>query len=322
MKSKCAIIAGITGQDGSYLAELLLEKGYRIVGLTRDVSAHLPDHIKHLEGKIKLQYCSYTEGSVFESVRENKPDEIYNLTAQSYVSKSWDMIPETIQNNSILPIYFLQAIVKLNCKIKFFQASSSEIFASQPGEILTENSPMQATNPYGASKAFAHQMVSMFRRYHNVYAVNGILFNHESPRRKFDFISQKIVQAAVAIKNGRRKELVLGNTSVARDWGYAPDYMEAVYLMMNLDTPTDLIISTGILHSVEDMVSEVFKKLNLDKKQFVKTDPNLFRPHEIPSVVGSNQKINELTGWKPKVSFEQMIHLMVDQELLRQQELS
>lgn len=315
MAQKRVLITGITGQDGSYLAEILVDKGYHVMGLTRDISRTFTRNIQHLKGKIELHYCSYAAYSIMEAVRELRPDEIYNLTGQTYVSKSWDLIPETVQNTGMIPIFFIEAIYKTNRAIKFFQASSAEIFTPKPNEILTEESQIEPSNPYGCSKVFAHQMLAMFRKSHGMFLVNGILFNHESSRRYHDFLSKKVVCAAVAIKLGKQKELVLGNLSTARDFGFAADYMEAAFLMMQMEKPCDLIISSGHAHSVEDLVRLIFEELDLDWKQCVRIDPALFRPLETPVIYGSNQKIRELTGWAPKTSFKQMLKNMVQDEL-------
>lgn len=319
MAKKRALIAGITGQDGSYLAELLLEKGYQVIGLTRDISRRWSSNIEQLRARIELHYCAYTEHSITEAVQKHLPSEIYNLTGQTYVGKSWELIPETIQNTGVVPTYFLGAILEVDRAIRFFQASSSEIFSPNDGEILTESSPIAPTNPYGCSKAFAHQMVASFRRYHGIYAVNGILFNHESPRRNDDFLSKKVTRTAVAIKLGKESELVLGNLKAARDWGYARDYADAIYRMMHLQVPCDLIISTGKVHTVEDMAAAVFQELGMDWRKYVRCDPALLRAFETLCVYGSNRRIEELTGWAPKTSFNEMIKLMVADETQRQQ---
>ena len=314
-----ALIAGITGQDGSYLADLLLAKNYKVYGLTRNISCHFSRNIQHLEGKIELIYCPYTEFSIMEAIQTVRPQEVYNFSAQSYVGKSWNLIPETVQNTGVVPTFFLEAILKIDKSIKFFQASSGEIFSPSSGEILTERSLIEPSSPYGCSKAFAHQMVTMFRKYHGVHFLNGILFNHESPRRNDDFLSKKITRAAVAIKLGNQRKLVLGNLHAARDWGYAPDYMDAVYRMMQLRTPSDLIVSTGKLHTVEDMVRIVFDSLDLNWKQYINTDSTLMRPFENPTIFGSHEKLTSLTGWKPSASFEEMLRIMVDEEMKLQQ---
>jgi GDPmannose 4,6-dehydratase len=315
MKQKRALISGITGQDGSYLAEILLARGYHVMGLTRDVSRTFTSNIRHLHGKIELHYTPYSAHSIIETVRSLAPDEIYNLTGQTYVGKSWDLIQETVHTTGTIPIMFLEAILKVNRGIRFFQASSSEIFTPRSNEILTEDSEIDPSNPYGCSKAFAHQMVATFRKAHQMFLVNGILFNHESPRRFHDFLSKKVVCAAVAIKLGKQKELVLGNLNAARDWGFAGDYMEAAYLMMQMAEPRDLIIATGKHHTVEELVQVVFSELGMDWQKHVRIDPALFRPQETPLIYGSSAKLRELTGWQPKTSFEQTLKMMVSDEL-------
>jgi GDPmannose 4,6-dehydratase len=314
MPKRRALIAGITGQDGSYLAELLLEKGYEVSGLTRDPLARFTPNIAPLKGRVDLRYCAYTESAVIEAVQNVRPHEIYNFGAQVYVAKSWELIPETVHHTGVIPTYFLEAIIKADRKIKFFQASSSEIYTPKANELLTEESPIDPSNPYGCSKAFAHQMVAMFRKQHKAHFVNGIFFNHESPRRNEDFLSRKLVRAAVAIQQGRQKELVLGNLKAARVWGYAPDFVDAAYRMMQLDEPRDLIICAEKLRTVEDMIAVVFAEVGLDWKDFVRVDPKLFRPFETPVVRGSHKKLTALTGWKPTTSFEAMLKLMIQHE--------
>lgn len=317
---KKALIAGLTGQDGSYLAEILLDQGYMVFGLTRDKSLKLPQHLHHLSDRVEMLTCDYTPQDIQHVLSQSRPDEVYNFAAQTYVSKSWSIVQETIQNSGLVPVYFLEAILSAHKHVRFFQASSSEIFTPMPGEILNEDSRINPTNPYGASKAFAHQMVTMFRRQYGLYAVNGILFNHESSRRKDDFVSKKIVKAAVAIKLGKQQNLVMGSLAPVRDWGYAGDFADAIYRMMKLANPVDLIVSTGRKVSVEDMVRTTFDALDLDWKKYVVVDPSLVRPLETPVVVGSNEKIKTLTQWKPRVTFEEMMKSMIASEMKNQQE--
>lgn len=315
MKQKRALIPGITGQDGSYLAEILLKQGYHVMGLTRDVSRQFTPNIRHLQGQVELFYCPYSEYNIIEAIQSLKPDEIYNLTGQSYVGKSWNLVYETVQTTGIIPALFLNAIYKINRDIKFFQASSSEIFTPESGQPLTEELPIMPSSPYGCGKALAHQMVVMFRKSHNLFLTNGILFNHESSKRYHDFLSKKVVCAAVAIKLNKQKDLTLGNMQVARDWGFAGDYMDAAYRIMQLDKADDFIIATGETHTVEQLVKIVFDEVGLIWQEHVKTDASLSRPVDVAVVCGSSRKLREATGWKPTVTFENMLREMVADEL-------
>jgi GDPmannose 4,6-dehydratase len=314
LQNSTVLITGVSGQDGSYLAEQLIEAGTRVIGITRDISLDCGERIERLKPKLELQYCSYTEAAIFDVVEKNKPDVIYNLAGQTYVAKSWELVEETIAHSAILPIHFLNAILRTNRKIKFFQASSSEIFESSIG-ALTEKSPIFPKNPYGCSKAFAHNMVSAYRNHYGIFAVNGIFFHHESPRRNPNFLSRKVVQAAVKIKLGLSKELLLGNLTAARDWGYAPDYMEAIQKIMALEKPDDFVIATGRSSTVQQLVEIVFGRLNLDWKKFVKIDPNLSRSYEIDTVRGNPQKAKDILKWEAKNTLEDVLAIMVDHEL-------
>lgn len=318
MNKKTALITGINGQDGSYLAELLLKKDYRIIGLTRDPATKPTDNTKHIYKKIEMRYCTYDLHSVSEVIDSVQPDEVYNFAGQTYVGKSWEMLDETFQASGILPCYFLEAIARLNRKIKFFQASSSEIFYPALKEKLTEKSILAPHNPYGCSKAFAHNMVKSYRQNYGLYAVNGILFNHESERRHENFLCKKIVRTAARIKLGIEDQLVIGNTQLIRDWGYAPDYMEAVHKMLHMSEPEDLIIASGVSHSIESIARQALELLDLDYDKYVRVDPTLFRPFEAPEICVDIENTKAKINWSPKTSFSQMFKIMVDHELALQ----
>jgi GDPmannose 4,6-dehydratase len=252
---------------------------------------------------------------VIELVKSTSPECIYNFAGQTYVAKSWEMLDETMKSSGLIPSYFLDAIVKNDLNTKFFQASSSEIYFPEDGEILTEESPLSPRNPYGCSKSFAHNMVKSYRNRYGMFAVNGILFNHESPRRDANFLSKKIIQSAIKIKLGLESSLTVGNINVSRDWGYAPDYVEGIFRMMQMKEPEDIIFSTGIACTVDSMIKETFKILDLDYEKHVKVDEKLFRPFEAKRICGSNKKASALIGWAPTTDFKTMIMIMIDHEL-------
>ena len=309
------IISGIRGQDGSYLADHILSKNYKVIGLTRDPGLLFTENIEHLKDKVELCYTSYDYHSLTQIIRKYKPTVIYNLCGQPYVLKSWSMIDETIVGSGMIPCHFLQAISEIDKNIKFFQASSSEIFEPDDGSGLDEASVIKPRTPYGCAKALAHNMVISFRENYGIFAVNGILFNHESPRRRENFLSQKIVKEAIKIKMGESKLLELGNMHIKRDWGHASEYMEAVAMMMELKTPEDFVVSTGITYEVRDMVEIIFKHLGLDYTKYVKINQEYVRPFEPVVCRGISKKAESVLKWKAKVSFEDMLIEMVEEEL-------
>lgn len=314
--AQTAIITGITGQDGSYLAEHLIERGYKVVGLTRSPDARLGHNIEHLRGRVEMRFTSYDVLSLVEIFKDVAPTEVYNLTGQSFVSKSWSMVEETVRSAGMIPLHLLEAIVHTNRSIKYFQAASSEIYTPDSNaQKLDESSPIRPYNPYGCSKALAFHSVAAYRLGYNLFAVNGVLYGHESPRRDEAFLSRKIVRGAARIKLGLAHDLMLGNMQICRDWGYAPDYVEAMHLMMQNSKPEDFHICSGKAHSVEQMVQIAFETLELDYRKYVKTDQSLVRRYEPDFVVGSYAKAERVLGWKPKTSFEEMIRLMVRHEL-------
>jgi GDPmannose 4,6-dehydratase len=315
MSDRIALITGISGQDGSYLAELLLGRGYSVVGLTRDPAAHLGPNLSHLAGRIRLISTSYDRAALNDIIRAIRPHEIFNCAGQTYVSKSWGMIDETWQASALLPCDLLEAIIRVDKGIRFFQASSCEIFSLDSCGPYTELTPIAPGNPYGCSKAFAHNMIACYRNNYGVFAASGILFNHESPRRHVTFVSRKIVKAAVAIKLGRANELAIGNLDVVRDWSYAPDVTVAMAAMLQSDQPEDLLVCSGESHALREFVEAAFSRLDLDYMRYVRVDSSLLRVAEPSSIRGSNSRAKLALGWAPKISFHGMVDKMVDYEI-------
>lgn len=314
--NKCALITGISGQDGSYLAEFLLGKGYRVVGLTRDPAATFSQNIKHLEGKIELKYCSYEQAQLADLIAQTKPSELYNCAGQTYVAKSWEMVDETWRASALLPVHILEALVKVDRRIRFFQASSVEVYSNVgPDVTIQEKTPIMPGTPYGCSKAFAQNMLAAYRKNYELFAVSGILFHHESPRRPESFVSRKVVKAAVELKLGKQKKLKLGNLKVKRDWGYAPDFVRGMHASLQTANPKDYIFCTEAVHSLEHMVETVFRAVDLNYKDHIDIDQSLFRPHEPSVMKGSCQLAKEVLDWKPSRSFEQMLTSMVNVEM-------
>lgn len=311
---RVALIAGVTGQDGSYLAELLLRRGYAVYGITRDPGLSVPLNLRHLDGRVKLIYSAYELAQLIDIIRNVKPDEIYDLAGQSYVSKSWEMVEETIRSIAVIPSRLLEAIVATNPAIRFLHASSSEIFGPADGAALSESSRVAPANPYGCSKAFAHHMVGAYRTGHGVFAANAVLFSHESPRRHASFLVKKVVRHALEIQRGRRDKLRLGNLAAIRDWGYAPEYVNAMHLMLRADAPDDYCLCTGVPRSVSDVAQSVFGALGLDWERHVEVDTALVRRYEAGRVLGSARKAQERLGWTPKVDFAETIDRMIDFE--------
>ena len=252
---------------------------------------------------------------MLEILKTFRPSEVYNCAGQTYVTKSWETQDETFRASAILPTILLEAIAKTDKSIRFFQASSCEVFSLKSGETFTEDSPLSPGNPYGCSKAFAHNMLAAYRQSYSLFAVTGTLFHHESPRRHENFASQKVVQRAVSIKLGKESRLVLGNMDVSRDWGYAPDYVRAIELMMRQEKPDDFVICTGVQKTLRSLVETVFGMLDLDYRKFVTTDPKLVRPSEPLAIQGSSAKARKALGWAPSQSFEEMLALMVRSQL-------
>jgi GDPmannose 4,6-dehydratase len=313
-----ALITGITGQDGSYLAELLLEKGYQVFGMVRRSSTENFDRINHFREKINLRQADLLDQlSLIRLIEDCQPDEIYNLAAQSFVPTSWDQPMLTGEFNALGVTKILEAIRQVNKKIKFYQASSSEMFGKVQQVPQIESTPFYPRSPYGVAKVYAHWITVNYRESYSIFAVSGILFNHESPRRGLEFVSRKITDGVARIKLGKAKKLFLGNLDAKRDWGYAGDYVKAMWLMLQHKKPEDFVIATGKNHSVRELVQIAFEHVGLDYQKFVKVDPKLVRPAEVDVLLGDPSLALERLGWKPEVSFEQLIKMMVDADLER-----
>jgi GDPmannose 4,6-dehydratase len=313
-----ALITGITGQDGSYLAELLLEKGYQVFGMVRRSSTENFDRINHLRDKIGLRQADLLDQlSMIRLIEECRPDEIYNLAAQSFVPASWDQPMLTGEFNALGVTKILEAIRLVDKKIKFYQASSSEMFGKVQEVPQTEKTSFYPRSPYGVAKVYAHWITVNYRESYGIFAVSGILFNHESPRRGLEFVSRKITDGAARIKLGRAKKLCLGNLDAKRDWGYAGDYVNAMWLMLQQKEPEDFVIATGRNHTVRDLAQIAFDRVGLDYEKFVEVDPKLVRPAEVDVLLGDPSHAQKKLGWKPQVSFEQLIQMMVDTDLER-----
>ena len=317
-----ALITGITGQDGSYLAELLLEKGYEVHGLIRRSSTFNTDRIDHIYQdphisgiKFHLHYGDLSvSGQMADMIYNIQPDEIYHLGAQSHVRVSFDMPEYTGDITGLGTVRLLEAIRKTGVKTKFYQASSSEMFGSAPAP-QNEQTPFEPRSPYSAAKVYAYWLVKNYREGYNLFASNGILFNHESPRRGETFVTRKITRAATRIKLGLQDKLYLGNLEAKRDWGFAGDFVEAMWLILQQDEPDDYVIATGENHSVREFVEKVFKKLGLDYEEYVAIDQRYFRPTEVDVLLGDSTKAQKKLGWKAKATFDQLIDMMVEADL-------
>jgi len=319
---KRAFITGITGQDGSYLTEFLLGKGYEVHGLIRRASTFNTDRIDHLykdihdpDNHLYLHFGDLsTSGQLTDLLHSIKPDEIYHLGAQSHVRVSFDMPEYTGDITGMGTLRLLEAVRKTGIKTKFYQASSSEMFgAALPPQ--SEQTLFQPQSPYAAAKVFAYYLVRNYRDAYKIFACNGILFNHESPRRGETFVTRKITRAATRIKLGLQDKLYLGNTAAKRDWGYAGDFVEAMWMMLQQDEPDDFVIATGETHSVREFLEKVFQKLDLDIEKYVEIDSRYFRPTEVDVLLGDAAKARKKLGWTPKVSFEQLVDMMVASDL-------
>lgn len=321
--TKTALISGITGQDGSFLTELLLEKGYDVYGIIRRSSSFNTDRIDHLYQdphqtgtRLRLLYGDLNDSSSLNTIlRQVQPDEIYNLGAQSHVRVSFDIPEYTGEVTGLGTVRFLEAIRELGIKPKFYQASSSELYGQVVETPQTEATPFHPRSPYGCAKAYAYHITVNYRESYDMFACNGILFNHESERRGETFVSRKITRAATRIKVGLQDKLYLGNLDARRDWGYARDYVEAMWLMMQAEQADDYVIATGETHSVRDFLDQTFAYLDLDWQQYVEVDPKYFRPAEVDLLLGDAGKARTKLGWEPKVDFNQLVKLMVDHDL-------
>jgi len=316
--SKRAIITGITGQDGSYLAELLLSKGYDVVGVVRRSSSPNYWRIQNVLDRIRLRPADLLDQlSLIRLVDEEQPDELYNLAAMSFVPASWDQPMLTGEFNAQGVTRVLEAIRQVNPKIRLYQASSSEMFGKVREVPQTELTPFYPRSPYGVSKAFAHYITVNYRESYDLYAVSGMLFNHESPRRGLEFVTRKVTDAVARIKLGLADALLLGNLDTHRDWGYAADYVRAMWLMLQQPHADDFVVATGISHSVRDLVEVAFGHVGLDWRKYVGLDPRLIRPAEVEQLVGDSTKARSQLGWAPTVDFTGLVTMMVDADLER-----
>jgi GDPmannose 4,6-dehydratase len=316
--SKKALITGVTGQDGSYLAELLLQKGYEVVGMKRRTSLICTDRIDHLldNPRFKLVYGSLMDSSsIYRVIATFKPNEIYNLAAQSHVRVSFEVPEETTESISLGTLRILEAIRSIDPSIKFYQASSSEMFGDNPQVPQSETTRFMPASPYACAKVFGHNIVRNYRESYGMHLSSGILFNHESPRRGETFVTRKITMAAARIKLGLQDSLSLGNLDAKRDWGYAGDYVEAMWLMLQSKVPDDYVIATGETHTVREFLKTVFDYASLDINKYVNIDPRLFRPHEVPILLGDASKAKNVLGWEPKIKFKELAQMMYDEDL-------
>jgi len=316
--SKRAIITGITGQDGSYLAELLLSKGYDVVGVVRRSSSPNYWRIQNVLDRIRLRPADLLDQlSLIRLVDEEQPDELYNLAAMSFVPASWDQPMLTGEFNAQGVTRVLEAIRQVNPKIRLYQASSSEMFGKVREVPQTELTPFYPRSPYGVSKVFAHYITVNYRESYDLYAVSGMLFNHESPRRGLEFVTRKVTDAVARIKLGLADALLLGNLDTHRDWGYAADYVRAMWLMLQQPHADDFVVATGISHSVRDLVEVAFGHAGLDWRKYVGLDPRLIRPAEVEQLIGDSTKARSQLGWAPTVDFTGLVTMMVDADLER-----
>jgi len=307
-----ALITGITGQDGSYLADFLLEKGYEVYGMVRRSSVENFSRIEHIRDKLKFVQADLLDQlSIIDAVKESRPDEIYNLGAMSFVPTSWKQPVLTGEFTGIGVTRVLEAIRHMDKNIKFYQASSSEMFGKVREVPQKETTPFYPRSPYGVAKAYGHYMTVNYRESYDMNCSSGILFNHESPRRGLEFVTKKITYHAAMIKQGLTDVLYLGNLDSKRDWGYAKDYVEAMWLMLQQDKADDFVISTGETHTVKEWVETTFKCLDLDWEKYVKIDPQFLRPAEVDLLVGDSSKAEKVLGWKPKVNFAKLVDIMV-----------
>jgi len=310
-----ALITGITGQDGSYLADLLLEKGYEVYGMVRRSSVEKLDRIEHIRDRVKFVQADLLDQlSIISAIREADPDEVYNLAAMSFVPTSWSQPVLTGEFTAIGVTRMLEAIRLVNKNIKFYQASSSEMFGKVRQNPQNENTPFHPRSPYGVAKVYGHYITVNYRESYGIFAASGILFNHESPRRGLEFVTKKVTNAVAKIKLGLTESLYLGNLDAKRDWGYAKDYVEAMWLMLQQGSPDDYVISTGETHSVKEWVQASFSCLDLDWEKYVKMDEKLLRPAEVDLLIGDSTKARDKLGWKPQVNFEGLVKLMVEHD--------
>jgi len=315
---KSALITGITGQDGSYLAEFLLDKGYRVFGLVRRSSTLNFERIHHIQDRVELLSGDLTDqNSLLYALQQARPDEVYNLAAQSFVQTSWTQPVLTGDVTALGVTRMLEAIRVFDPKVRFYQASSSEMFGKVQAVPQREDTPLYPRSPYGVAKVYGHWATINYRESYDMFAVSGILFNHESPRRGLEFVTRKVTDAVARIKLGMADELRLGNLDAQRDWGFAGDYVRAMWMMLQQDRPADYVIATGETHTVRELVETAFSHVGLDWEEFVVQDPRFMRPAEVDLLVGDAARAREELGWAPEVGFRELVHMMVDADLVR-----
>jgi GDPmannose 4,6-dehydratase len=316
--SRRALITGIAGQDGSYLAEFLLEKGYEVHGMVRRLSSESHVRLEATREQLHLHNGDLLDqSSLIHVLRESMPDEVYNLAAMSYVAASWNQPTLTADSGALGVTRLLEAVREVVPDARFYQASSSEMFGKARTSPQNEETPFYPRSPYGVAKAYGHSITVNYRESHGLYACSGILFNHESPRRGLEFVTRKVTNAAAAIALGEAEELRLGNLDAHRDWGFAPEYVEAMWMMLQQPGPDDYVIGTGRHHSVRELVDVAFARVGLDPSEHVVVDPGLLRPAEVDRLVADASKARSVLGWEPRVSFEEFIPVMVDADLER-----
>lgn len=318
MTNKKALITGVTGQDGSYLAEFLLSKGYDVYGMVRRTSTIHYERIRHIQDKITLVQGDLSDQtSLTRAMSDIMPDEVYNLAAQSFVPTSWNQPAFTGDITGIGVTRMLESIHTVKPDTRFYQASSSEMFGKVQAVPQTEDTPFWPRSPYGVAKVYGHWITVNYRESYDMYAVSGILFNHESPRRGLEFVTRKVTYHTAKIKLGMANEIRLGNLDAQRDWGFAGDYVEAMWLMLQQDSPDDYVVATGKTHTVERLLDVAFNCVDLNWKDYVVQDPKFMRPAEVDLLIGSPAKAQAKLGWEPNVSFEQMIQMMVEADIER-----
>jgi GDPmannose 4,6-dehydratase len=331
--AKKALIIGVSSQDGSFLADLLLTKNYEVIGTLRRSTNYIHENIKHLYGKINIEFADLLDfESIARLIRKHKPDEVYNLAAQSVPADSWNMPFYTAEISGIGPVRVLEAVRQFNPESKVYQATTREIFGNIEAESANEDTKIDANNPYGIAKSYAHMMTRCYRESYNMFACGGILFNHESERRGLWFVSRKVTAGVACIKNKVKNspmnelgeplitqdlKLLMGDLTTKRDWGYAKEYVEAMYLMLQHKTPMDYVIGTNTTHTIEDLCRIAFEHVGLDYKQYVVSSKNFFRPTEIKPLKGDYARAKKELGWEPKTTFEDLVKLMVDADLER-----
>ncbi|HUF76629.1 MAG TPA: GDP-mannose 4,6-dehydratase [Longimicrobiales bacterium] len=323
MSLRCALVTGITGQDGSYLAELLLEKGYEVHGMVRRSSTENFERIAHLRGRVKLHQADLLDqGSLLNLLRDVRPRELYNLAAQSFVPTSWLQPSLTGEFTALGVTRMLEAVRLVDPEMRFYQASSSEMYGRVRETPQNEATPFYPRSPYGVAKVYGHHITVNYRESFDLFAVSGILFNHESPRRGREFVTRKISEGVARIKLGLQDELLLGNLDAKRDWGYAPEYVLAMWMMLQREAPSDYVVGTGEHHSPQEFVDVAFAHAGLDPASFVRSDPRFLRPAEVDTLLADPTKAREELGWRARTPFEELVRIMVEADLEAQERVS